>query len=107
MSYSLSAFGSKNDIGIEFRAKVTDFVDKLPTPVSEDDIARNEAVKDHLHSTIDAMFALGRAVGTPDDELSVTVSGHSNPHHSPVQGWADEFITISISRVKSDDEPQH
>lgn len=46
---------------------------------------------------------LATVVGRPEDEISVSISGHANIDGSPVEGWADEFLTVTIhQRRKSE-----
>jgi hypothetical protein len=59
--------------------------------------------RDQLEAAKVAAGVLAQAVGRPDDDIRVTVSGHANPEHGPRDGWASEMITVSVSaRPKQD-----
>ena len=49
-------------------------------------------------AAFEAVAILAKVVGQDDDLIYVTMSGHANPDHAPAHGWADECITISVSR---------
>lgn len=38
-------------------------------------------------------------VGSKDKRYVVAVNGHSNPGHEPVQGMANDYITVSVTQV--------
>jgi hypothetical protein len=61
---------------------------------------------DQFEAAVDAARALAKAVGRPEDEVYVTLSGHANPEHGPRPGWADEMITVSISARPKADVPE-
>lgn len=44
---------------------------------------------------------LSGAVG--DAPFKVVLSGHSNPEHKPLPGWANDCVTISVTQM---DKPQ-
>lgn len=31
------------------------------------------------------------------NRLSVSMTGHANPDHAPMQGWGDDFVTVTLS----------
>jgi hypothetical protein len=96
MSYSLSS---------RTAADINDQIDEyLATTVADSDNQPTTEVTDHLTAAKQAIATLAAAIGRPDDELVVTISGHANPDHAPRDGWADEFISISVS-VRRPDAP--
>jgi hypothetical protein len=51
----------------------------------------------HLEAVIEAATRLASAVGRSEDTITVSVSGHSNPHRASAEGWAHEFVTVSVA----------
>lgn len=37
-------------------------------------------------------------VGT-DTPVRVSLSGHANPDHEPADGWANDFVTVSVYQL--------
>lgn len=55
-------------------------------------------VKEQMDIAADAatkIIASG-AVGGAGKEYSVTVSGHANPDHEPLAGWANDELTVRV-----------
>lgn len=44
-----------------------------------------------------AVADLCSAVGRPDDQITVNMSGHANPRHAPAKGWGNEYITVTVT----------
>ena len=42
-------------------------------------------------------FAQSSTVGA--ERVTVTLSGHANPDHRPVKGYANDFVTITVSNA--------
>lgn len=40
----------------------------------------------------------GGAVGYRQDRYTVTLSGHSNPGHRPADGYANDFVSVSVQQ---------
>jgi hypothetical protein len=38
-------------------------------------------------------------LGDADAEFNVSLSGHGNPEHTPVAGWSNDFVGISIYQL--------
>lgn len=36
--------------------------------------------------------------GSESREYTVSLSGHANPDHAPVSGWANDCVTVSIQQ---------
>lgn len=87
MSYSLrTPATAKTDLPqalTDARAKVEEHLD--------------EAMDDHVDAALEAIPALAETVGRPEDHVMISVAGHANPGHAPVEGWSDDTLTISIS----------
>ena len=48
--------------------------------------------------------AIAAAVSTisvvaPNQPVSITLSGHANPDHTPDPGWANDFVIINVSNA--------
>jgi hypothetical protein len=67
----------------------------LEQPPSSDVVEQGE----QFAAALEAAKLLAAAVGRPDDQVLVNLSGHANPGHGPCAGWSDEAITISVSAV--------
>jgi len=39
------------------------------------------------------------ALGGDDKKFVVSLAGHANEGHEPVQGWANDYISISITQA--------
>lgn len=37
--------------------------------------------------------------GDPKGEFNVHISGHGNPGHVPAVGWANDFVSITITQL--------
>jgi hypothetical protein len=85
VSYTLSTGAEKAEI----HEAVVQAVEGVPEPSIE--------TSAHLEAIIEAATRLAAAIGRPEDALSVSVTGHSNPDHAPAEGWADEFITVTVA----------
>jgi hypothetical protein len=59
----------------------------------------------HLEAVIEAATRLASAVGRPEDTITISVSGHSNPNHAPAEGWAHEFVTLSVAVTSTGEAP--
>lgn len=57
----------------------------------------DKATHDQVKAAQKAVAALIKAVGPKDSLYYVNMSGHANPNHEPVPGWANETITITVS----------
>jgi hypothetical protein len=49
-------------------------------------------------SSVNDIISRG-VLGSPAGEYNVVISGHANPKHEPVAGWANDCLTISITQV--------
>lgn len=38
------------------------------------------------------------AVGSPNKTYMLTLSGHGNPNHEPVNGWSNDFVSITVTQ---------
>jgi hypothetical protein len=52
--------------------------------------------EDHVTRIAKVVDELVRAVGQRGEDVRVRVVGHTNPEHKPREGWAEEFISISV-----------
>lgn len=59
------------------------------------------AARDQEQAAAFAAAILAHSVGRPTDDVVVTMSGHANPDHAPTPGWADEFVTITVTAKPS------
>lgn len=57
------------------------------------------ATEDQIKAAHKAVAALLKAVGRKGDQYRVTISGHANPDHAPLESWADEMITVTVAQV--------
>lgn len=39
------------------------------------------------------------ALGDPENEYTVSISGHANVDHEPTAGWANDHLTIVITQA--------
>lgn len=44
-------------------------------------------------------IASSGAIGAPDASFAVQLSGHANPSHAPVPGWANDCVTVYITQA--------
>ena len=90
MSYSFSATGNRSNIVDAVREQGEAAVTQFNDPPAE------EAVRDHVKSAATAVEVIVETLGRPDDELSVSVSGHANPGHAPREGWSNESCSVQV-----------
>lgn len=64
------------------------------TPSLSDEVKAEQ--EQQFTAAMNAARALLDVVGRPEDEVSVSLSGHANPDHGPRDGWANETITITV-----------
>jgi hypothetical protein len=98
MSYSASftVGGTEDD-----PASVSDGLDAMPRQQSPDGV--DAAFDEHVAAIDEALNALAPVVGR-QGKYRVNVSGHANPDHTPLEGWADEFITLTITALHEQPE---
>lgn len=89
MSYSFTVTAPRSTLRNELGEAVAK-VEQTDTGVAEE---RGQ----QLVAFFNAIDELADAIGQPDDDIFVSVTGHANPGHAPRDGWADEFITISVA----------
>lgn len=53
--------------------------------------------KDQIKAAQKAVAELVKAVGGKKDTYFVSISGHANPGHEPMPGYANEIISVSVS----------
>lgn len=68
---------------------------EIPTPPF-DQRAAGEAEMQFSYA-VDAAKLLAAAIGRPEDEILVGISGHANPDHAPAEGYSHEFVTLTVS----------
>lgn len=90
MSYTLSAFATKAEIADTATVVIAGYEPAGP--------ATDEATE-HLDAVSGIVAQLTQVIGTDDDTLHVSISGHANTGHRPADGWGDEFVTVTV-RVK-------
>jgi hypothetical protein len=61
-----------------------------------------EDIRETIGKTGPIAQAAADAIGREGDVISVSVGGHVNKGHEPVEGWANDSLTISVS-VQSGD----
>lgn len=89
MSYSFTVTAPRGDL----RSKL----DEAVAVVERSETDANEERHEHLVAALGCVHDLVDAVGRPEDDVFVSVSGHANPDHAPRGGWADEVITINVT----------
>jgi hypothetical protein len=96
MSYSFSvpptAKSHLVDVIVEAGGKSIDNLNH-----GDEDVAFKAAMVDHLSHIGDAVDGLLECLGTSDDLIAATVSGHANPGHGPHPGYADEYIQVNLT----------
>jgi hypothetical protein len=92
MSYGLSLSAAKADLADDTSA-VVEAITAYDPPGPVVDEARH-----HLTAVADVVGHLAAVVGTDEDFVDIHISGHANPNHQPAEGWADEFITVTVRR---------
>jgi hypothetical protein len=55
-----------------------------------------EYYEDHKDAIQKAVTELLKVVGVPEDQVMINISGHANPGHVSLDGFADELIQISV-----------
>jgi hypothetical protein len=95
----LQRYGEKMSWGVTLKVKDRDVVN------AEDANALVDGLSvEHAHQYAVALLSLieivdSGALGDPEAEYNVTFSGHGNPGHEITPGWANDHLTISISRA--------
>lgn len=91
MSYSLSATAPRNEI----RKALADEIAKI----EQTDTRVFDERNDHLTAAMVVVDRLLEAVGRPEDQVTVSITGHANADHAPAPDWANEFLTITVNAV--------
>jgi hypothetical protein len=65
-------------------------------PIAEANPDQADAMDDHAKALAKALPELVAVVGPDDALVRVSVSGHANPGHEPVEGWADDAIHVDV-----------
>lgn len=92
MSWMLSLHVPASEVAADLVAeKVAEYVEQ--TNPSQDVL---EAVK--KAAEIAVMLVGSGTVGSPDNrhDFAISMSGHANPDHEPAQGWANDFVSVSV-----------
>lgn len=92
MSWSLSNI--QTDPGDNFEDVIQS---AYPTGFNELD----DHVKEAVVQAKDAATTLvhSRVFGDPEEVgFTINLAGHSNPGHLPADGWANDFVSISVSQ---------
>lgn len=59
------------------------------------EVTQHKEQFDEASKVVEAIIASG-AVGSPEGQYRVSLSGHGNPDHEPTSGWANDFVSINI-----------
>lgn len=65
-----------------------------PTLESSEHKAQFEAAQESAEALIES-----GALGNPAGKYNVSLSGHGNPSHAPVTGWANDYVSVSVSQI--------
>jgi hypothetical protein len=93
MSWSVSLSGMRQkDFDSQFKSQIENHPSLQNS--SEGTIEQLMRAKEAAKALIDS-----GAVGESDKyDFTVYLSGHSNPDHMPVSGWANDQITVTVSQ---------
>jgi hypothetical protein len=61
------------------------------------DYVLDQAATDAITAASVAAKAIVDSGVAGDGLVNVTMNGHANPDHKPVKGWANDFVTITVS----------
>lgn len=67
------------------------------TPFALPSAECQDSYNDQFQAALKALVALAAAIGRPEDKIHISMSGHANPDHAPVDGWGPEFITVTVT----------
>jgi len=98
MSYALGVRGSHDEILDKLEEQVKDVE---ASGAYEHTPGMAEAVHDHLKLAQDLVSDIvesGKVV-KPGQHVSVSISGHANPEHVQLSGWANDCLTIAIGQI--------
>ncbi len=56
-----------------------------------------EAYAEHIAMAKRVATMLADVIGLPDDPVMVSMSGHANPGHAPLEGSGREFIRVTVA----------
>lgn len=87
MSYSLS-IGPAAGLDLERAIDQAEASHELSDEASEALGAAKEAAK-----------ALATVVVPGGEPASVSISGHANPGHKPAEGWANDFVAVTVTQA--------
>lgn len=88
MSWSASGTAENGEVAIDLQGVTAD-----------ETLAQAQEASKAVHAILKS-----GALGDPKGKYYVTVSGHANPDHAPVAGWANDHLTISISQATKEEE---
>lgn len=96
-SFDLVAIkGDSDDDREDLRQALVAAADKARTESGSD--AESETGQ-LLEAAVQTALRLAAAVARPEDRIAVTVTGHANVDHAPREGWADEYLTVTVNRI--------
>jgi hypothetical protein len=52
-----------------------------------------------------ALIKSGQVVNDPEQDVTITIGGHSNPGHKPTAGYANDMVSVYISQVTRQANP--
>lgn len=95
MSWYLSGV---TDTADKIEASLTAAAETYEAGLAGNDVQLDSAAMEAIAGAIKAAVAVVPVVA-PDQEVTVTLSGHANPGHMPTAGWANDTVTITVSNT--------
>lgn len=97
MSWSLSTTIKAAEVPVS----KTGMVPEELVNIDRSNIGNNQALKERdeqIDAAIDAALRILVQGGFDNaEEIAITMSGHANPEHKPVEGWSNETINVSVT----------
>lgn len=81
----------------EFDAKVAASLAAYEHNLEASDYQLDPAASEQITAAVAAAKALVASGAVGSGTFNVTLSGHANPDHKPVKGWANDCVTVSVA----------
>lgn len=86
---------------VQTHESATEFADGLVDQVAPLDGPADAESREQITKAIEAAKLLldSGALGGPGTTINVTLSGHANAGHAPLDGWQNDFLSLSFAQV--------
>lgn len=101
MSWTIPFTGEADDLRGAVEAAHTESVTRLTADNGGTlpDWYHEPETTEQIQAALAAAEALSTAALQPTGYVTVTLAGHANPGHQPTQGWANDYVSVSVTQA--------